>query len=282
MPVPVPKIPIGLGVEKLVHWITANFGDFLNSLSSVLKMFVNGFRDVLLFVPPILLIIIIAFVAWFVSNRKPSIALGTGIGLLVILNLGLWARSMETVALVVSSAIMALLLGIPLGIIAAKNEITNAIISPILDFMQTMPPFVYLIPAVIFFGLGNVPGMISTIIFAMPPVIRLTNLGIRQVPRELIEASDAFGSTSMQKLLKVQLPVAKPTIMAGVNQCIMLALSMVVIAAMIGAQGLGYVVLVGIQRIDIGGGFEGGLAIVIIAIILDRITQSLTVERKNN
>ncbi|HZK17843.1 MAG TPA: proline/glycine betaine ABC transporter permease [Clostridia bacterium] len=282
MPVPVPKIPIGLGVEKLVHWITANFGDFLNSLSDVLKMFVNGFRDVLLFVPPVLLIIIIAFVAWFISKKKPSIALGTGIGLLIILNLGLWARSMETVALVVSSALMALLIGIPLGIIAAKNEITNAIISPILDFMQTMPPFVYLIPAVIFFGLGNVPGMISTIIFAMPPVIRLTNLGIRQVPRELIEASDAFGSTSMQKLLKVQLPVAKPTIMAGVNQCIMLALSMVVIAAMIGAQGLGYVVLVGIQRIDIGGGFEGGLAIVIIAIILDRITQSLTVERKNN
>jgi len=276
------KIPIGLAVEKLVRWITANFGDFLNSLSDVLKMFVNGFRDVLIFIPPILLIIIIAFVAWFVSKRKLSIAIGTIIGLSLILNLGLWVRSMETVALIVSSAILALLIGIPLGILAAKNEITNAIISPVLDFMQTMPPFVYLIPAVIFFGLGNVPGMISTIIFAMPPVIRLTNLGIRQVPRELIEASDAFGSTATQKLIKVQLPVAKPTIMAGVNQCIMLALSMVVIAAMIGANGLGYTVLVGLQRIDIGAGFEGGLAIVIIAIILDRITQSLTAQRKNN
>ncbi|MCA9704156.1 MAG: ABC transporter permease subunit, partial [Methanolinea sp.] len=143
-------------------------------------------------------------------------------------------------------------------------------------FMQTMPSFVYLIPAVIFFGLGNVPGIVATVIFAMPPAIRLTNLGIRQIPKELNEVADSFGATTMQKLVKVQLPVAMPTIMAGVNQCIMLALSMTVIAAMIGALGLGYQVLVGIQRVDIGTGFEAGLAIVIIAIILDRITQNLT------
>jgi glycine betaine/proline transport system permease protein len=171
---------------------------------------------------------------------------------------------------------MALLIGIPLGIIAAKNRSLFNVIKPALDFMQTMPSFVYLIPAVIFFGLGNVPGLVATVVFAMPPTIRLTTLGIRQVPVELIEVADAFGSTPVQKLFKVELPVALPTIMAGVNQCIMLSLSMVVIAAMIGARGLGYQVLVGIQRVDIGQGFEAGLAIVIIAIVLDRLTQSLT------
>jgi glycine betaine/proline transport system permease protein len=155
----------------------------------------------------------------------------------------------------------------------------NSALRPILDFMQTMPSFVYLIPAVIFFGLGNVPGAIATVVFAMPPALRLTNLGIRQVPTELIEVADAFGSTPWQKLVKVQVPVALPTIMAGVNQCIMLALSMTVIASMIGAGGLGYQVLVGIQRVDVGMGFEAGLAIVIIAIILDRITQNLVPQR---
>ena len=188
----------------------------------------------------------------------------------------LWDLSMETLALVLSSALLALIIGIPLGILSAKNNILFHVVKPALDFMQTMPSFVYLLPALIFFGLGNVPGMIATVVFAMPPAIRLTNLGIRQVPKELTEVADAFGSTGWQKLSKVELPVALPTIMAGVNQCIMLSLSMVVVAAMIGARGLGYQVLFGIQRVDIGMGFEAGLAIVIIAIFLDRITQRLS------
>lgn len=183
---------------------------------------------------------------------------------------------METLSLVISSAFLALVIGIPLGILAAKSDFFFNVLKPILDLMQTMPSFVYLIPALIFFGLGNVPGMIATLVFAMPPTIRLTNLGIRQVPRELKEVADAFGSTPWQKLVKVELPAALPTIMAGVNQCIMLSLSMVVIAAMIGARGLGYQVLFGIQRVDIGLGFEAGLGIVILAVILDRITQNLS------
>ena len=176
--------------------------------------------------------------------------------------------------LVVFSLLSVTLIGIPLGMFAARRPRFYAAIQPIMDFMQTMPAFVYLIPAAMFFGLGRVPGVVATIIFAMPPAVRLTNLGIRQVPKELVETGLAFGCTRRQLLLRVQLPTARPSIMAGVNQTIMLALSMVVIASMIGAGGLGDTVLRGIQRLDVGLGFEGGLGVVILAIILDRITQS--------
>ncbi|MDI9448603.1 MAG: ABC transporter permease subunit, partial [Bacillota bacterium] len=215
---------------------------------------------------------------WFIANRK--IAVGTAIGLYLIYNMKLWKPSIETLALVLAAAALALLLGIPLGILTARSNLIHKIIMPLLDFMQTMPAFVYLIPAVLFFGLGQVPGLFATVVFAMPPTIRLTGLGIRQVPVELVEATDAFGSTEWQKLIKVQIPLALPTIMAGVNQCIMLSLSMVVIAAMIGAGGLGNEVLAGISRLDIAKGFEGGLAIVIMAIILDRVTQSFSEKHK--
>lgn len=220
--------------------------------------------------------IILAAFAYFTGKRNLKLAVGTFLGLLIIDNLELWELSIETLSLVISSTFLALIIGIPLGIIAAKSDLFYHALKPILDLMQTMPSFVYLIPALIFFGLGNVPGMIATLVFAMPPAIRLTNLGIRQVPPELKEVADAFGSTPWQKLTKVELPAGLPTIMAGINQCIMLSLSMVVIAAMIGAHGLGYQVLLGIQRVDIGLGFEAGLGIVIIAIILDRITQNLS------
>lgn len=210
------------------------------------------------------------------TRKNLKIGLLTLFGLLFIYLLDLWSETILTLALVLTSTFVTLAIAIPLGILASRSALVNAALRPALDLMQTMPSFVYLIPAVIFFGLGNVPGgMIATIIFAMPPAIRLTNLGIRQVPVELIEVSEAFGATEWQKLVKVQLPVALPTIMAGVNQCIMLALSMTVIAAMIGAAGLGLNVLTGIQRVDIGGGFEAGLCIVIIAIILDRVTQNV-------
>lgn len=270
-----PKLPVGEAVEGLVEWIEEYFGWLLDGVSEGLQFLVGGFQDLLLFVPALILILLASVLVWFVTRRDTKMAVLTALGLLLIWNLGLWSLAMLTLALVIVSTILALAISIPVGIAAAGSEPLNTALRPALDLMQTMPSFVYLIPAVIFFGLGSVPGIIATVVFAMPPALRLTNLGIRQVPRELIEVADAFGTTPRQKLFKVQLPVALPTIMAGVNQCIMLALSMTVIASMIGAGGLGYQVLVGIQRVNIGMGFEAGLAIVILAIILDRITQNL-------
>lgn len=270
-----PKIPIGQFVSDIVDWIEANLGWLLDGITEILRFLLNGFQDILSFLPPLAMIPILGVLIYLITRRDIRLSLLSIAGLILIWNLQLWNQAMMTLSLVIASTIIALLIGIPLGILAANNDRINAVIRVLLDFMQTMPSFVYLIPAVIFFSLGNVPGMIATVVFAMPPAIRLTNLGIRQIPIELIEVSDAFGATPRQKLIKVQLPVAMPTIMAGVNQCIMLALSMVVIASMIGAGGLGYQVLVGIQRVDIAMGFEAGLAIVIIAIILDRITQGL-------
>ncbi|KLK87575.1 glycine/betaine ABC transporter [Methanoculleus sediminis] len=274
-----PKLPVGDAVEALVDWIEQYFGWLLDGISEGLGFLIGGLQDLLLAIPAPVLIILATVLVWFVTRRDIKLAGLTVLGLLLVWDLQLWNLAMLTLALVLVSTIVALAISIPLGIAAAGNDALNAALRPALDFMQTMPSFVYLIPAVIFFGLGNVPGTIATVVFAMPPALRLTNLGIRQVPTELIEVADAFGSTPQQKLFKVQLPVALPTIMAGVNQCIMLALSMTVIASMIGAGGLGYQVLVGIQRVDIGMGFEAGLAIVIIAIILDRITQNLVPQR---
>lgn len=271
-----PKLPLGEAVEWLVDMIEMYLGWLLDGISAILGFLVDGFQDLLLVAPPLVTILVFGVIVFLVTRRDWKLAVLSVAGLLLIWNLELWKLSMETLALVVTATIIALLIGLPVGILASMNDHLDSIVKPVLDFMQTMPSFVYLIPAVIFFGLGNVPGIVATVIFAMPPAIRLTNLGIRQIPKELNEVADSFGATTMQKLIKVQLPVAMPTIMAGVNQCIMLALSMTVIAAMIGALGLGYQVLVGIQRVDIGTGFEAGLAIVIIAIILDRITQNLT------
>ncbi|MCM1987359.1 ABC transporter permease [Methanococcoides seepicolus] len=272
----IPKIPIGDGVEYVVNWIEDDFGILLDIFSDVTDYIISGLNDTLLLFPPIVFALIIGIAAYFIGKKDLKLAIGSTVGLLLIENMGLWVLSMETISLVITSAFLALIIAIPLGIVSAKNEFAYHVIKPLLDLMQTMPSFVYLIPAVIFFGLGNVPGLVATIVFAMPPAIRLTTLGIQQVPKELTEVADAFGSTPWQKLTKVELPTALPSIMAGVNQCIMLSLSMVVIAAMIGARGLGYQVLIGIQRVDIGQGFEAGLGIVIIAIILDRFTQHLT------
>jgi glycine betaine/proline transport system permease protein len=273
--VQLPRLPLGDAVEALVDWIEDYCSGLLDAISAGLQFLVDGLQNILLFVPAPVLILLITVLVWFVTRRDTRLAAITALGLLLIWNLELWDLSMLTLALVITSTVLALAIAIPLGIASARSEPLNAALRPVLDFMQTMPSFVYLIPAVIFFGLGSVPAIIATVIFAMPPALRLTNLGIRQVPAELIEVADAFGTTPRQKLIKVQLPVALPTIMAGVNQCIMLALSMTVIASMIGAGGLGYQVLVGIQRVDIGMGFEAGLAIVIIAVILDRITQNV-------
>ncbi|RXA17251.1 proline/glycine betaine ABC transporter permease [Methanosarcina sp. MSH10X1] len=274
-----PKIPVGDFVETSVFWVELHLGWFLDLISDFLDLIISGFSDILMFFPPFVIALIFAFLAYSTGSKNLKLAVGTFAGFLLIENLEIWELSMETLSLVISSAFLALIIGIPLGILTAKSDFLLHILKPLLDLMQTMPSFVYLIPALIFFGLGNVPGMIATLVFAMPPAIRLTNLGIRQVPLELKEVADAFGSTPLQKLVKVELPVALPTIMAGVNQCIMLSLSMVVISAMIGARGLGYQVLFGIQRVDIGMGFEAGLGIVIIAVVLDRITQNLSPDK---
>ena len=202
------------------------------------------------------------------------------IGLWLIYNQDQWENLMYTVTLVIIASVLSIIIGIPFGILMSKSKIANTIIKPILDFMQTMPAFVYLIPAVAFFGIGMVPGVFASLIFAIPPTVRFTNLGIRQVPKALVEAADAFGSTGVQKLFKVELPMAKPTIMAGINQTVMLALSMVVTASMIGAPGLGRDVLSALQRADVGTGFVAGIGIVILAIIIDRLTQGAN--RKKN
>ncbi|HBV99445.1 MAG: glycine/betaine ABC transporter [Peptococcaceae bacterium BICA1-7] len=273
------KIPLGEWVAGVVDWAQANLDAFFSIITTMIEFVVLGIQSILSLAHPLLLIGIVFVLVLFINRRT---ALGTVIGLLLIYNLELWEPAIETLSLVLAATLLALLAGIPIGILAARKELVNRVVAPVLDFMQTMPPFVYLIPAVLFFGLGQVPGLIATVVFAMPPSIRLTNLGIRQVPVDLVEAADAFGATEWQKLHKVQLPLALPTIMAGINQSIMLSLSMVVIAAMIGAGGLGSEVLAGIARLDIAKGFEGGLAIVVIAIILDRITQGLTQKRNDH
>jgi glycine betaine/proline transport system permease protein len=267
-------IPLGEWAETLVDWIALNLSFLLGIISDFLDWLLKTVAGILEAFPALLFIIVVAAIT-ILLTRKLLLTLGVAIGLLLIDNMGLWGQSMETLSLVLVAAGTAVLLGIPLGIMSARNERVEAVTKVFLDFMQTMPSFVYLIPVVIFFGLGNVPGMIATVVFAIPPVVRLTSLGIKQVPKELNEVADSFGSSKLQKLSYVQLPVAMPTIRAGINQCVMLSLSMVVIASMIGARGLGYNVLVSIQRIDVAMGFEAGLAIVIIAVILDRISQNI-------
>jgi len=265
-------------VETSIELINKYFGAWLDFISNQIDNLMVFFTGVLLAVHPLILIPLLVAFIWFISKR--SVAIWSGIGLLLIFNLNLWEWSAQTLALVLSAAVLALIIGLPIGILTAWSNFVHKITMPVLDFMQTMPPFVYLVPAVILIGIGQVPALLATVIFAMPPVIRLTGLGIRQVPEEILEAAEAFGSTNIQKLLKVQLPLALPTIMAGINQCIMLSLSMVVSAAMIGAGGLGGEVLRGLQRLDIPRAFEGGLAIVIMAIVLDRVTQSLSEKYK--
>lgn len=266
-------VPIGAAVEQLVEFMEERFAGAFDAFSEVTLFLIEGIDGLLAATPFWLLLLLFTTVAWRVAGWR--LALFTAGGLALTFNIGMWNSFVATLTLVLVAELLVVLLGLPLGVLAATSKIAERIIKPILDFMQTMPAFVYLIPAVSFFGLGVVPGVVATVIFAIPPLIRLTNLGIRQVAGDLIEASDAFGATRWQKLYKVQLPVAAPTIMAGVNQSIMLNLSMVVIAALIGAQGLGTDVIRGMNILDIGLGFEAGLAIVIMAIILDRITQHL-------
>lgn len=264
-------INIGKYIETAINWLTENFAPLFDAINVGIGGFIDGFQNILMWIPFYVTIALLAILAWYKSGKGVSIF--TILGLLLIWGMGFWNETMQTLALVLSSTIIALIMGLPLGIWSANSKRCDKILHPILDLMQTMPAFVYLIPAVLFFGLGTVPGAFATIIFAMPPVVRLTSLGIKQVPKNVVEASRSFGATPMQLLFKVQLPLALPTIMTGINQTILMSLSMVVIAAMIAAGGLGEIVLKGITQMKIGLGFEGGIAVVILAIILDRITQ---------
>lgn len=268
-----PKLPLSDWTESFVDFLRDNFQGLFDFISTIIGGIVDFFVMLLSSVPAVVVILIIAAIAWYTSRW--TIALFTVIGLLLIDNLGYWDGTVQTLALVITSMVLIFILGVPLGIWMSQNDKLRNVLTPILDFMQTMPAFVYLIPAILFFGIGMVPGVIASVIFATPPTIRLTNLGIRQVPEDLVEASNAFGATRSQKLIKVQLPLAMPTIMAGVNQSIMLALSMVVIASLVGAPGLGADVYRAVSQIKVGVGFEAGLAIVILAIILDRISQNI-------
>ncbi len=314
------KIPIGDWIETFFEFLNRNISSFTKAFSESFNNGVDNTIDLFVGINPILLIIILSIIIFFLSSAKPNritkanlrekysnikflghfiawflgktkimikdryaikMTIGSFIGLIFCWNLGMWELTVSTIVLILIATLISILIGIPLGILAALYKKFYRIIIPILDVMQTMPAFVYLIPVIPLFRIGKLSAVLATVIFAIPPAIRLTCLGIKQLPEELIEAANAFGSTKKQKLIKVQLPLAVPTIMAGVNQTIMLSLSMVVIASMIGAGGLGKQVLWAVQNLKVGAGFEAGLGVVIIAIILDRVTQRIAGSGKN-
>jgi glycine betaine/proline transport system permease protein/glycine betaine/proline transport system substrate-binding protein len=275
----VPRIPLSEWTSDFTDWLTSTFAILFDPIKEHFGNFMEYTSDALLAVPAAIIILLVAVIAFFISGKKFGLAAFSIVGLWLIYNQGLWEHLISTFTLVLLASLLSVIIGVPIGILMSKSRIASAIITPILDFMQTMPAFVYLIPAVAFFGIGMVPGVFASLIFATPPTVRFTNLGIRQVSKELVEASEAFGSTGVQKLFKVQLPMARATIMAGINQTVMLALSMVVIASMIGAPGLGREVLSALQRAQVGPGFVAGVGIVILAIIIDRITQNMNKDK---
>ncbi|EKO3418627.1 choline ABC transporter permease subunit [Vibrio fluvialis] len=267
------KIPLGSWMETGVDWLTLHASGFFDAISFLLESIIMVLVDVFKWFPPALPIVVTAALAWWL-HRSLSLVIFIIAALLLILNLGYWQEMLETFVLVFAATTISVLIGVPLGIMAAHRPWMYTVMRPILDLMQTVPTFVYLIPTLVLFGLGIVPGLISTIIFAIAAPIRLTYLGVTRVPEELIEAGKAFGASNMKLLFKVELPAALPSIMAGVTQCIMLSLSMVVIAALVGADGLGKPVIRALNTVNISQGFEAGLAIVLVAIILDRLCKA--------
>ncbi|WP_271409586.1 ABC transporter permease [Pseudomonas sp. Q1-7] len=260
-------------VNSWVDSLVTNYGDVFRHISDTLLWAIVYLEGVLRATPWWLVLAVVAGIAWHATRRAVPTLVITGL-LFLVGAVGLWDKLMQTVALMLVATFISVLIGIPLGILAARSDRLRAVLMPLLDIMQTMPSFVYLIPVLMLFGLGKVPAIFATVIYAAPPLIRLTDLGIRQVDKEVMEAVNAFGANRWQQLFGVQLPLALPSIMAGINQTTMMALSMVVIASMIGARGLGEDVLVGIQTLNVGKGLEAGLAIVILAVVFDRITQA--------
>ncbi|WP_287378464.1 ABC transporter permease subunit [Mesorhizobium sp.] len=261
-----------------MRWSVDHYRPFFQSIKAPFDLLLHWFGSALNSIPPLVLILVVGCAAWQLGGRKLG---GIVVGALVFMGLiGVWQDAMTTLSIVLTSLVIAVALGIPLGIWAARSERVFVVLRPILDGMQTVPAFVYLVPIVMLFGIGNVPGVIVTVIYAVPPLIRLTNLGIRQVPEEVVEAMRAFGATERQLLRKAQLPLALPTIMAGINQTLMMSLAMVVVASMIAVGGLGQTVLRGIGRLDVGLATVGGLGIVMLAIVLDRLTHSLSTQKR--
>lgn len=277
----IPRLPVSEWMANIISWLTQNLSWFFGAIRDGGSWTMDALTDLLLWVHPIVFILLLVGLSFFASQKKFGLPVFTLLGLLYIYNQGLWEPLMYTITLVLIASLLSIIIGVPVGIWMAKSASANWIITPILDFMQTMPAFVYLIPAVAFFGIGMVPGVFSAVIFALPPTVRFTNLGIRQVDDEMIEAAESFGSTGSQRLFKVELPLAKATIMAGINQTVLLALSMVVIASMIGAPGLGERVINALQRAQVGPGFVAGFALVVLAIILDRVMQGFNKDKSN-
>lgn len=269
----IPRVPVGDAIETAFDWVDDNLGAFFDVVATVVEVSVDGLTDVLTAPPALLTALVLAALALLARGWK--LGATSLLGFVAIVAMGQWDAAMQTLALVVFATAVAVLIAVPLGIAAARSDAVSAAVRPVMDLMQTMPAFVWLVPVVTLFSIGVVPGVVATIIFALPPGVRLTELGIRQVDPEVVEAGHAFGTAPGEILRGIQLPLAMPTVMAGINQVIMLALSMAVIAGLVGAGGLGGVVTSSIARLDIGLGFEGGLSVVILAIYLDRLTASI-------
>lgn len=269
-----PEVKIGQYGEDVITWMRDHLGGLFDFIASVMTHLLRWTYDVVAGLQAVPMVVVFAVIA-LLATRKIGLTLVLAVGLLLVDSMGLWYETMQSLATVLVATAAALVVGIPLGIWSAFNPVVRAAVTPLLDFMQTIPVFVYLLPTVLFFGIGPVPGVVATIVFAAPPAVRLTQLGIRQVDAETVEASTAFGATPIEVLREVQLPLAKPSIMAGVNQVIMLALSMVVVAGLVGGGGLGSIVVTAVQSLQIGASIEGGLAVVILAIYLDRVSAAL-------
>lgn len=267
------SLPLADWIDNIMSWLLKNLDSVFDAIGYVILQVMMAFETIFTIIPWFIIIPLAILAGWKLLGQI-YIGLGFGLMLFLIGSFGYWELAMMTLSLVFAAVIFSLLIGLPVGIVMARSDRAESILKPILDGMQTMPSFVYLIPALMFFGLGKVPAIIATIIYAVPPVIRLTNVGIRTVDREAVEAARAFGATPKMVLFDVQLPLAKPSIMVGVNQTTMMALAMVVIGSMIGAKGLGMEVLLAISRIEVGKGFEAGISIVFLAIIIDRLTHS--------
>jgi len=273
------KIPLGAWMETFVNWLVNNASGFFDMISNVLGTMITSMVDALMWIPPLAVVAIVVVGVWFL-HKNIGLMVFIAASMLLIMNLGYWQDTVETLVMVISATAFSVLIGVPIGIAAAHRPWLYTMLRPILDLMQTIPTFVYLIPTLILFGLGYVPGLISTIIFAIAAPIRLTYLGVSKVPNELLEAGLAFGCTKSKLLYKVELPAAMPSIMAGVTQCIMLSLSMVVVAALVGANGLGRPVVQALNTINISQGFEAGVSIVLVAIMLDRICKTPSMTRE--
>jgi ABC-type proline/glycine betaine transport system permease subunit len=268
-----PRVPLGTWTESAVDWATRTLGPVFDAVATVVDALVRPLEDLLTGVPAVVVVLVLAALGWWLRGWK--FGLGTAVGLGLVAGMPYWEETMSTLAQVLVASLLALLLAIPLGIFIAENKRAYAVARPVLDLMQTLPAFVYLIPAIFFFGIGTVPGVLATLVFSMPPGVRLTELGLRQVDKEIVQAAESFGAPPWMVLLRTKVPLALPTIMTGVNQVIMLALSMVVIAGMVGAGGLGDVIMFALSQVEVGSGFEGGIAVVVLAVVLDRLTDSV-------